>query len=62
MKCAVHPDRPATQYCQKTRTRLCDECAVCHAPTRYCQFRTSCLIWNRDAEGAKPEAAAEPSR
>ncbi len=42
--CYRHPDRDGVFFCQKDGVRMCDECACCHSPRIYCQFRTACII------------------
>jgi hypothetical protein len=44
MNCYRHPDRPGTFFCQKDGNYMCHECACCHSPRIYCQFRTACVI------------------
>ncbi len=43
-ECYRHPDREADYYCQKDGTYMCGECACCHSPNVYCQYRTACVI------------------
>jgi len=43
-KCYRHPDREASYYCQKDGNYMCEECACCHSPNIYCQYRTACVI------------------
>ncbi len=43
-QCYNHPDRDAVYFCQKDNRHFCEECACCHSPNIYCQFRTSCVI------------------
>lgn len=42
--CYRHPDRPGIYYCQKDGNRMCEECACCHSPRIYCQYRQACII------------------
>jgi hypothetical protein len=42
--CYRHPDRPGIYYCQKDGNYMCEECACCHSPRLYCQYRGACLI------------------
>lgn len=42
--CYRHPDRDAKFYCQKDGNYMCEECACCHSPRVYCQYRTACVI------------------
>lgn len=42
--CYRHSDRPGFYYCQKDGNRMCDECACCHSPRIYCQYRSACII------------------
>jgi hypothetical protein len=43
-QCYRHPDREADYYCQKDGNYMCEECACCHSPRIYCQYRTACVI------------------
>lgn len=43
-QCYRHPDLEASYYCQKDGNYMCDECACCHSPNVYCQYRTACVI------------------
>jgi hypothetical protein len=49
--CYRHPEREGVFYCQKDGTRMCEDCACCHSPRIYCQFRTSCIINMLTKEG-----------
>ncbi|MFH0823308.1 MAG: hypothetical protein V2B18_11205 [Pseudomonadota bacterium] len=49
--CFQHPDRDGPYYCRKDDKYLCEECACCHSPRIYCQFRTSCMIQFLTKEG-----------
>ncbi len=42
--CDRHPDREGSYFCQKDMRYMCEECACCHSPRIYCQYRTSCMI------------------
>ena len=42
--CYRHSDRSGEFYCQKDGNYMCQECACCHSPRVYCQFRTQCVI------------------
>ncbi len=42
--CYRHPERVAPFYCQKDSHYMCRDCACCHNPRIYCQFRTACVI------------------
>ncbi|MBM4326805.1 MAG: hypothetical protein FJ118_06535 [Deltaproteobacteria bacterium] len=42
--CHRHPDREGTFFCQKDAHYMCAQCACCHSPRVYCQFRTACVI------------------
>jgi hypothetical protein len=42
--CYRHPEKEATFYCQKDGHYMCRDCACCHSPRVYCQFRTACVI------------------
>ncbi len=44
MSCYRHPDRKGSFYCQKDGNYMCEECACCHSPRVYCQYRTACVI------------------
>lgn len=44
MSCHRHPDREGSYYCEKDCAYMCEECACCHSPRIYCQFRTACVI------------------
>jgi hypothetical protein len=43
-RCYRHPDKEAPYYCQKDNVHMCEECACCHSPRIYCQYRTACVI------------------
>ena len=60
--CTRHPDRPASQYCQKHYRYLCHECAVCPAPKVFCPHRTSCIISFLDQERRWEEREDEQTR
>jgi len=60
--CAHHPERPATQYCQKHARFLCDECLRCADPKLYCRHRTSCIVWFFDRETRRKEREEERAR
>ena len=42
--CYRHSERDATYYCEKDGIHMCEECACCHSPRTYCQFRSACVI------------------
>jgi hypothetical protein len=42
--CYRHSDRDGTYYCEKDGNHMCEQCACCHSPRIYCQFRTACVI------------------
>jgi hypothetical protein len=42
--CYRHPERSGEFCCQKDGNYMCQQCACCHSPRVYCQFRTQCLI------------------
>ena len=50
--CINHPDRKGTFFCQKSVDYFCHECACCHSPRVYCQFRTACVINMLTKEGS----------
>jgi len=51
MNCYRHPEREGTLYCQKDMNYMCRECASCHSPRIYCQYRSACVIDLLDKEG-----------
>jgi hypothetical protein len=50
-QCYRHPDREGSFYCQKDGNYMCRECACCHTPSVYCQYRTACVIHLLTREG-----------
>ncbi|MDR3089627.1 MAG: hypothetical protein LBU39_07415 [Desulfobulbaceae bacterium] len=56
--CSRHPNRPATQYCQKNDRYLCDECLRCPNPMLYCIHRVACVIWYLERERRREWQAA----
>jgi len=44
VSCYRHSDREGAFYCQKDGNYMCKECACCHSPRIYCQYRTACVI------------------
>jgi hypothetical protein len=44
VSCYRHADREGVYYCQKDGNYMCEECACCHSPRIYCQYRTACVI------------------
>jgi hypothetical protein len=60
--CYRHPDRPAGHFCQKDGNYMCGECACCHSPGTYCQYRTACVIHVLTKEGMlSPCGEKEPA-
>ena len=55
--CYRHPERESTFYCQKDGNYMCKDCACCHTPRVYCQFRTACVIHLLSKEGTLPKCA-----
>jgi hypothetical protein len=51
MSCYRHPEREATLFCQKDLNYMCRECACCHSPRVYCQYRSACVINSLTKEG-----------
>jgi len=60
--CTRHPERPATQYCQKHYRYFCDECMTCSNPKLYCPHRTSCIIWFLEREKRREDREEEQTR
>ena len=60
--CYRHPDREAPFYCQKDAKYMCRDCARCHSPRIYCQFRTACVIELLTKEGELPGVEEEEGR
>jgi len=58
--CHRHPDREGAYYCEKDGTYMCEECACCHSPRIYCQFRTACVINLLTKDGDLSPCAEKP--
>jgi hypothetical protein len=43
-RCYRHPMEKGTYFCQKDNIHMCEQCACCHNPRIYCQYRTACVI------------------
>ncbi len=56
--CYRHPERVAPFYCQKDGNHMCRDCACCHSPRVYCQFRTACVIDLLTKEGELSDCSA----
>jgi hypothetical protein len=55
--CYRHPKREGSFYCQKDGNYMCRDCACCHTPRVYCQFRTACVIHLLTKEGQLQECS-----
>jgi hypothetical protein len=60
--CYRHPGRPGIYYCQKDGNRMCEECACCHSPRIYCQFRSACVISMLTKQGELTPCEQESER
>ncbi len=60
-KCYRHPDRPGNYFCQKDGNHMCEECACCHSPNIYCQYRGACVINMLIKQGEIAPCADKPN-
>ncbi|MFH1115950.1 MAG: hypothetical protein V1792_18720 [Pseudomonadota bacterium] len=60
--CRRHPDREGVYFCQKDMMYMCEECACCHSPRIYCQYRTACMIDLLTKEGGLQGCAEKTHR